>query len=118
VAILKQRDQGFTKRATVSIAGFSVGSEENRKTLYKEYKPMIEVIFADYLIKTMSARATGRTVCKHKLAQSWDLLINEQYKEVAGIVRVCQRDNDAEVDIEECLLTQVKGGSNLDVPPI
>ena len=36
-SLTKQRDQGFSKRATINISGFSVGSEANKQLLYQEY---------------------------------------------------------------------------------
>lgn len=118
VAILRQRDQGFTKRATISITGYSVGDEDVRKVLYHRYQPMFGILFADYLINDMTARAAGRTICRHQLAESWSLLINQDYHNAAEIVRDCQKANFSEVDIGKCLLTQIKGDDNLEAPPV
>lgn len=117
LAILKQRDQGFTKRAATSIAGFAVNGESKRRYLYQLYKPVIEIVFADYQVKDKGIHAAGKILCEHKLTESWPLLINQQYSDAAKIVVSCQNSNYSEVDIENCLLTMIKGGYNLDLPP-
>ena len=82
VAIIKQRDQGFSKRATINIASFSAGSQVNRELLYAEYKPIFEIVYADYQISTPAIRATGRVICDNQLTKTWPLLINEDFKQV------------------------------------
>ncbi|MGD8926394.1 MAG: hypothetical protein PVG20_06075 [Thioalkalispiraceae bacterium] len=120
MSIIKQRDQGFTKRATISITEYSVGNEHNRELLYKEYKPIFEIVYADYQIKTAGIRAAGRVFCDHQLMKSWSPLVNEQYKKVAAVIRHCQNNNDAEVDMAECILasSQAKPDPDLEKPPV
>jgi hypothetical protein len=120
VAIIKQRDQGFTKRATINIASFSVGNSVNRDMLYRKYKPIFEIVYADYQIRTPAIRATGRVLCDHQLTKSWSLLINENYKQVAEIVRLCQDANFAEVDMSRCILARAQGkpDPDLEKPPV
>jgi len=119
VSIIKQRDQGFSKRATINIAGFSVGNEENRKLLFAEYKPIFEIVYADYQIRSSGIRAAGRVFCEHKLTTSWLPLVNENYKDAAEIVRLCQGANDAEVDMALCILARARGKPDpeLEKPP-
>jgi len=119
VAIIKQRDQGFSKRATVNIASFSAGSQVNRELLYATYKPIFEIIYADYLIKAPAIKATGRVICKYQLTKTWPLLASEEYKLVAEIVRLCQDANFAEVDMGECILARARGKPDpeLEKPP-
>lgn len=120
VSIIKQRDQGFSKRATVNIAGFSVGDEEKRKLLYAEYKPIFEIVYADYMIEAPGIRAAGRVFCEHELKKSWLPLVTEHYKTAADIIRLCQDANDAESDMELCILARAKGKPDpeLEKPPV
>ena len=120
VSIIKQRDQGFSKRATINIAGFSVGNEKSRELLYVEYKPIFEIVHADYMIRPQGIRAAGRVLCEHQLTKSWLPLVNEQYKAVAEVVRMCQNANDAEVDMQLCILARAQGKPDpeLEKPPV
>ena len=120
VSIIKQRDQGFTKRATISITEYSVGNEHNRQLLYNTYKPIFEIVYADYQIRTTAIRAAGRVFCRHQLANSWSPLVKEQYKKVAAVIRHCQNTNDAEVDMAECILasSKEKPATDLEKPPV
>jgi hypothetical protein len=120
VSIIKQRDQGFSKRASINIAAFSVGSEENRELLYTEYKPIFEIVYADYQIRPVGIRAAGRVLCDHQLTLSWLPLLNENYKNVAEVVRLCQDANDAEVDMAQCILARARGKPDpeLEKPPV
>lgn len=120
VSIIKQRDQGFSKRATINIAGFSVGDQANRDLLYAEYKPIFEIVYADYMIKSSGIRAAGRVFCEHQLRKSWLPLVTERYKVAAEIIRLCQNANDAESDMELCILARAKGkpSPELEKPPV
>jgi len=119
VSILKQRDQGFSKRAAISIAGFSVSSEEDRKLLLAKYMQIFEIVYADYQIRSSGIRAAGKVFCDHDLMKSWLLLVNENYTAVAEIIRLCQKQNDAEVDMSLCILAVARGtpNSELEKPP-
>lgn len=120
VSIIKQRDQGFSKRATINIAAFSVGSEENRALLYAKYKPIFEIVYADYQINHVGIRAAGRIFCSHQLTKSWLPLVNEEYKKVAEVVHLCQYANAAEVDMQNCILARALGKPDpeLERPPV
>ena len=120
VAIMKQRDQGFSKRATINIAAFSVGSEANRKLLFTKYKSIFEIIYADYQIKASGIRAAGKVFCEHNLTSSWAPLVNENYNDAAEVVRLCERANDAEVDMALCILARAQGKPDpeLEKPPV
>lgn len=120
VSIIKQRDQGFSKRATINIASFSVGSEENRALLYEKYKPIFEIVYADYQIKSEGIQAAGEVICSHQLTGLWAPLVNEDYKAAAKVVRLCQSANFAEVDMRNCILARALGKPDpeLEQPPI
>lgn len=120
VSIIKQREQGFSKRATVNIAGFSVGnSEEQRAMLYARYKPIFEIIYADYHIYEEGIRAAGLAICEQQLTKNWSLLVEEDYKAAADVIHLCQDANASEVDMKNCILARASGKPDpeLERPP-
>ena len=110
-SLTKQRDQGFSKRATINIAGFSVGGEQNKELLYKEYKPIIETIYENYLLSVSAVKIFAKVQCEHDLEKNWDLLANEHYKEVADVIRACRRHNETDENVEKCLILSMQGKS-------
>ena len=108
-SLTKQRDQGFSKRATINIAGFSVGSVENKELLYKAYKPIIETIYANYLVSVSAVKVFAKVQCEHDLEKNWELLASEKYKEVANIIRFCRRHNESDENMEKCLIFSMQG---------
>ncbi len=119
VSILERRDQGLSKRAAINFLGFSVTGEKNRELLNVKYKAIFEIAYADFLITKPGIRAAGKVFCVHKLTTSWLALINGNYNNVAEIVHRCQRENDAEVDMEDCILAkaQARPARKLEKPP-
>lgn len=119
VSILKRRDQGLSKQAAINLSGLSVGREKDRELLYAKYKPIFEIAYADFLITSSGIRAAGKVFCVHNLTTSWLPLMNENYKNVAEVVHLCQRENDAEVDMEICILAkaQARLAPKLEKPP-
>ncbi len=109
VSLTKQRDQGFSKRATINISGFSVGSDANKKLLYQQYKPIIETIYANYLLSVNAVKIFAKVQCEHDLEKNWDLLANEQYKKVADVIRACRRYNELDEIVEKCLILSMQG---------
>jgi len=120
VSIIKQRDLGFSKRATISIAAFSVGDEAKSDLLYAKYKPIFEIVYADYQINDLGIRAAGKIFCAHQLTKSWLPLVNEEYQIVADVVRLCQYANAAEIDMQNCILARALGKPDpeLERPPV
>ena len=110
-SLTKQREQGLSKRATINIAGFSVGSEENKKLLYELYKPIIEIIYANFLVSVDSVKVFAGVQCEHQLDKSWVLLATGQYRAVAKIIRFCRKDNHSDEFMALCILDAAKGRS-------
>jgi len=110
-SLTKQRDQGFSKRATINISGFSVGGVQNKELLYKTYKPIIETIYANYLLSVSAVKIFAKVQCEHDLEKNWDLLAQEKYKEVADVIRACRRYNEEDDNVEKCLILSMQGKS-------
>jgi len=107
-SLTKQRDLGFSKRATISLAGFSVANEANRAVLLETYKPIIEIIYADFFLSVDAVTVFAKVQCENKLNKNWELLANRRYKDVAKTVRFCRIDNHSNVYMERCILKAVK----------
>ena len=118
-AILKHREQGFTKRATTNFAVLYVDGEKKREQLLEKYRPIVEIIYTEYLIDAEGIRATARTICEHQLRSTWPALANEDYKTVADVAYQCQLVNQAETDIRDCILARARGihDPELEEPP-
>lgn len=117
-ALAVQRDHGFTKRATLSMAGYSVGGQENQGYLIRHYKTVSEIIFTDYLIRPASIQIFGRIVCEQRKQQTWVVLGETDYKPVSEIIRFCQNDNFSEPDTEQCIKARLVSYHNRnDIPP-
>ena len=70
-ALAKQRDSGFTKGATMSMASYSVGNERDRKILYERYQTIADILYEDLLIDPDSATLMGKIICEQRQRQSW-----------------------------------------------
>jgi hypothetical protein len=118
-AILKHRDQGFTKRATTNFTVLYVDNEKKRQQLLEKYRPIIEIVYAEYLINAAGIRATARATCEHQLLTAWPALANEDYRSVADTAYQCQLANLAETDIRRCVLARARGihDPELERPP-
>ncbi len=103
-ALAVQRDHGFTRGATLSMAGYSVGSQQNREILYRQYKTVFDLIFTEYRISPVTAGVLGKVVCQQRRLQQWQELVSTDYKPVTTMILHCQQDNLAEVDREDCLV--------------
>lgn len=103
-SLVKQRDHGLSKRAAISIAGFALGSEQKKHIMYERYKPVIETIYADFLLPQKAVEVFAKVQCEHQLDKNWRLLINEQYAEAARTIRFCRQDNFLDSLMEKCLL--------------
>ncbi len=110
-SLTKQRDQGFSKRATINISGFSVGSQTNKELLYKEYKPIIETIYANYLLSVSAVKVFAKVQCEHDMEKNWDILAKGQYKQAADVIRACRRHNETDENMEKCLISSMQGKS-------
>jgi len=110
-SLTKQRDQGFSKRATINISGFSVGSEANKELLYQRYKPIIEMIYANYLLSVSAVKIFAKVQCEHDMARNWELLAKEKYKQASDIIRSCRKYNEADENMEKCLILSMQGKS-------
>jgi len=109
VSLTKQRDQGFTKRATINISGYAVGSKANKELLYDVYKPIIETIFADYLLSVSAIKIFAKVQCEHDMQKNWPLLAQEHYKQVANVIRICRKQNIENDNMEKCLIFSMQG---------
>ena len=119
-ALAKQRDNGFTKRATMSMAGYSAGNEQDRQRLYARYQTVADILFADRLIDPDSAKVLGKVICEQKQANTWRPLKSGEIPQVAAMVRTCRADNITLVEMESCLLDSLKSDWHPDLatPPM
>jgi len=108
-SLTKQRDQGFTKRATINISGYAVGSKANKELLYNVYKPIIETIFADYLLSISAVKIFAKVQCEHDMEKNWPLLAQEHYRQVAKVIRTCRKQNIEDDNMEKCLILSMQG---------
>ena len=118
-SLTKQRDLGFSKRATINLAGFSVGSKANKEILYREYKPIIETIYANYLLSVSAVIVFAKVQCERDMEKNWPLLALGQYKQVASVIRACRKDNNSDEYMEKCLILAMQGKrfKDFDRPP-
>jgi len=110
-SLTKQRDQGFTKRATINISGYAVGSKANKELLYQMYKPIIETIFADYLLSVSAIKIFAKVQCEHDMEKNWPLLAQGQYKQAASVIRTCRKKTNDDENMEKCLIFSMQGKS-------
>ncbi len=116
VSLTKQRDHGFSKRATINISGFSVGSEANKELLYQLYKPVIETIYANFLLSVSAVKVFAKVQCEHNMEQNWPLLVNGLYKQAANVIRTCRYHNELDENMEKCLILSMQGKSFREPP--
>lgn len=107
-ALAKQRDNGFTRRATMSMAGYSVGNKQNRETLYERYQTITDMIFEDYMIDPDSAKVMGKIICEQRQAGTWQIPVDADIPEMASRLRYCRAYNAALVDVEQCMVSRLQ----------
>lgn len=117
VVLLKQRDQGFSKQASMNIAIYSTGGEQNRAAMTRLYRPVLEILYAEFLLNSTATWASAKLFCEQKLLQSWSPLVNGHYQQAAAVIFACQRHATSETEIETCLQQAIQGGDNLTLPP-
>lgn len=110
-SLTKQRDLGFSKRATINISGFSVGSKANKEELYREYKPVIEIIYANYLLSVSAVKVFAKVQCERDMEKNWPLLAQGLYKQVSDEIRTCRKNNNSDEYMEQCLILIMQGKS-------
>ena len=119
-ALAKQRDNGFTKRATMSMAGYSAGNAQDRKILFERYQTVADILFEDHLIDPDSAKVIGKVICEQKQRQTWQPLKSDDIPQVAAMVRSCRKANITLVEMEDCLVANLKDywHDDLATPPM
>jgi hypothetical protein len=119
-ALAKQRDNGFTKRATMSMAGYSVANAEDRKVLYERYQTVADILFEDLLIDPDSAKVIGKVICEQKQQHTWQPIKSNDIPEVAAMVRSCRKVNITLVEMETCIVDRLNNywRPDLATPPM
>lgn len=107
-ALAKQRDNGFTRRATMSMAGYSVGSQQNRETLHRRYQTIADMVFEDYMIDPDSAKVMGKIICEQTQAGIWREPADDDISEMSGILRLCRTQSYTLVETEQCMTERMQ----------
>lgn len=113
-SLTKTRDHGFSRQATISIAGYSVGSNAKKELLYQQYKPIIETIYANYLLSVSAVMVFAKVQCEHDMEKNWPLLAGGYYKQAADVIRECRRNNTIDENMEKCLVLSMQGKTYIE----
>ena len=106
-ALAVQRDNGFTKRATMNIAAYSIAGERHREILYTQYKVMLDLIFADRFVEPDSIKVMGNVVCEQRQRGEWKEPQDHDLPALGGFIKTCRNENLSIPEMETCIVTQL-----------
>ena len=118
-ALAKQRDNGFSKRATMSMAGDSVGNMQDREILQQRYQTISDIVFAERLIDPDTAKVMGKIICEQKQQATWHELQDDDIPAVTAMIRTCRQNNITLVEVEACIIDRMQAywRNDLIIPP-
>jgi len=119
-ALAIQRDNGFTKRANMSIAAQSVATEPQRKILYQRYRIMLDLAYADRMVAPDAIKLMGRIVCEQRRSGQWHEPQEKDLPKIANIIQTCGRQNITEPEKERCIVSELEQFWDTDLarPPV
>jgi hypothetical protein len=118
-AIAKQRDNGFTKRATMSMFSASVGNRHDSDIIYERYQTITDIAYEDLLINPDSIKVMGKIICEQRQAGTWHPLQPDDIRPVTVMLRACRKTSLTPVEMEDCIIAylQVYWTKDLSAPP-
>lgn len=107
-ALAVQRDNGFTKKATMNIAAYSIASERHREILYQRYSMMLDLIYADRFVDPDSIRIMGSVVCEQQQRGRWREPQERDLPALAGFIKLCRKNTLSIPETEHCLVMNIE----------
>jgi hypothetical protein len=119
-AIAKQRDNGFTKRATMSMFSASSGNRHDSDIIYERYQTITDIAYEDLLINPESIKVMGKIICEQRQAGSWHPLQPDDIQPVTVMIRSCRKTSLNPTEMEACIIANLQAywGKDLTAPPV